>query len=131
MTTISLKDELIAYKNNAALRAKYLDYITDMNIPLADRWEVFVEAPYEFQEHRAWCFTFETERMLPSKEINWYEDFGVERCNTVYSRDLIEGTLPMFLSNIFLNDPIKAQLVLEAFRIEILDTNLGSFVYDW
>ena len=108
-----------------ALKLVYLDLITDKNIPLDERWNVFTKAPSFWQEHdlSVPSFSIEAER-----EINWYDDFNIEKRETVDLIDIIKQ----------LEEDIKRGFatgwtleLANQLKEDILKQNLGSFEYDW
>ena len=107
------------------LQVEYVEYINDKMVPLADRWEAFHVAPYEFRRSEFYVQHFESEKLLPNGEIDFYSDFYVEKYTNVYMYyfiDGIEGELD--------NYPGWTQEIVDAFKEEILKKNLGSFQYD-
>lgn len=132
-TNNTLKAELIAYKNNSTLKDRYMKYIADPDIPIDDRWNLFLEAPSHFQYHKSWCEHFSSESMLPGGEISWYDDMYVERHETVDSASFIDTKLPDYLTDScdFDKDSNEFKLIIDSFKSEILSRNLGSFVFDW
>src|SRR5512139_1306993 len=127
---MSIKDELIAYKAGGnPLKDRFLAFIKDKDVPLDERWETFKEAPNEFLVHDLSVVTFEAEKLLPRKEIVWYDgDFYIERYQVVHMTDFIED---MCADKIDMEEPGWTQELVDAFKEEILQTGLGSFEYDW
>src|ERR1035437_6640348 len=102
------------------LQVEYVEYIKDKMDPLADRWEAFHVAPYEFSRSEFYVQHFESEKLLPNGEIDFYSDFYVEKYTNVYMYyfiDGIEGELD--------NYPGWTQEIVDAFKEEILKKNLG------
>ena len=118
---MTIKEDLVAFKNNIDLRTRFINYITDTTIDLTERWETYLEAPHDFLEHRHWIVVFNSERLLDGGSINWYEDFGVMRCQVVDIKSFINQ----------LCDKGIDDSVVHSFKEEILHDGLGSFVYDW
>jgi hypothetical protein len=118
-----LFNEIEAYKNQTELKQKYLNFIQNESNALKERWKMFKHAPYEFKNHQKWIVHFEAESLLPSGEIVWFDDFYKDRYSTVNMIDIVDSMkeLPENYS----------KEVVEAFKKEILQKNLESFIYDW
>jgi len=119
---MSLKDEIIAYKNNTDLKNRYVKFVTDESIPLAERWEVFKEAPGSFKNHQNYIVHFDSEKLMPGGEVSWYDDFYLEKYETMDMFSFVEDRL--------VDEDVEAGIV-DAWRQEILRMNLGSFKFDW
>lgn len=125
---MNIVEKLEAYKlKGNPLKAEYVEYIKDKTIPLDDRWEAFRAAPSEFKEHSSWVEHFDAERLLPAREIAWY-DFGYERHQTVYMYDFVCDTLDDMLDDF---DEDEKKKIVDAFKEAVLQRNLESFDYDW
>ena len=108
-----LLNTLNSYKPN------FVEYITNPNVHLDDRWETFLMAPYEFKEHlRSY-----PNLKLAGDTISWYDDFYVEKYQTVEAETLLEWVLE--------SENEHSKEVVDSFKEEILKQNMGSFVYDW
>lgn len=101
------------------IKRLYLPYIQDKSIPLEDRWEIFGKVPQELKEHKIWIVHFPSEKKFG--EICWYDDFYVERHETVNLIDLVRS----------INRNKWSQERIDAFKEDILQMNLGSFINDW
>jgi len=118
-----LFNEIEAYKNQSELKQKYLNFIQNESNPLNERWKMFKHAPHDFKNHQNWIVHFEAESLLPSGQIVWFDDFYKDRYSTVIMTDIIDSMK---------ENPNKySKEVVEAFRKEILQENLESFIYDW
>jgi len=129
-----MKNELLnkieAYKKKEnPLKAEYIAFIKDKTFPLADRWEVYKAAPEEFQDHQSWIVHFEAEKLLPSGRISWYDDFYVEKYSEVCVSDLIDEQMAEKVEDD--EGVVWTPEILDAFREEVLQKNLGSFTFDW
>lgn len=125
---MSIKDELIAYKQDSnPLKDRFLAFIKDKSVPLNERWETYLEAPREFLEHHFWVVHFDSEKLLESGEISWYDDFGADRGVTVSGADIIDR----MEDSIEFEDDVYTPEIVAAFKEEILQKGLGSFDYDW
>lgn len=118
-------EEIREYKNNS-LSKRYVEYIRDKSIPLNDRWEVFKEAPKDWKNQSNWVQQFEVERKLG--EISWYDDFYIEKNQTVDMVDIVERLEDD--PTRFFNKGWTLELIVE-FKEEILQENISSFNYDW
>jgi hypothetical protein len=118
-----LYDEIEKYKNDNILKKRYLDYISNTKNSLNDRWKMFRHAPSSFKENETWVVHFETENLLESGEIIWFDDFYKDRYTTVYLIDIIDQMK---------EKPKKySKEFITSFKEEILQKNLESFIYDW
>ena len=126
---MTLLEEIKEFKANPIpLKDKYLAYIKDTSISLDERWEVFVEAPIEWQEHDMSYPHFDAESLLKSREISWYDDFGIDKHETVYMVEVVEHSIEKS------KDEDEENFTLEfvaALKAEVLEMNLGLFDYDW
>jgi len=97
-------------------------YIKDKSVPIEDRWASFLTAPYSIKEHE--CYG--TDLLLDGKDINWYDDFGVERYQTV-TADLI---LDWLYGREDDDGAVISDTVINDMKEQILQKNLGGFEYD-
>lgn len=126
---MSLLEEIIAYKKEPCpLKGKYLEFIQDKSHPLVERWAVFCEAPREWQQERQWIVHFETEKLLPDAEISWYDEFYVDRHETVEMANFVDVRLYEHLLDL---GEVNVDAIVAAFKEEVLDMNLYSFINDW
>jgi hypothetical protein len=119
--------EIRDYKN-CAIKNRFIEYIQDKTIPMENRWEVFLEAPSDWKNHESYIQHFDVEKKLISREISWYDDFYIEKNETVHMENVIERLeedLEDFEKHGWTKD------LISELKEEILQTNLGSFNYDW
>lgn len=120
-------DELFALMNKIRVdnETEYKKFITDKDIPLEKRWNTFKNAPYNWKYHDSYLVHFAIERII-NRKITWYDDFYIERHQTVDMCDVIEYIQES-------DRPICVDLAahIDEFKEEILSINLGSFIYDW
>jgi len=100
-------------------KAQLATYITDKNISLDDRWNMFCKSPMQMRNQEPYIITFKWENKY--KEIQWYEWFSTDRYATIDMETIIEH---MF-------DYEHSDEQIEDMKEEILEKNLGSFIYDW
>ena len=133
MSELTLLQEVIAYRDNVDLKTRYEKYIADTTIPLDDRWKLFCEAPQQFKGHQSWLVNFASEKLLPAGEISWYDDFYVNQNETVECDSFVNERLYGFLIDQcdIEEQSNEAKLIIDSFKAEILEMNLGSFDYDW
>lgn len=124
MDVITAVQDFIVMSNE--LKETYRNFISDKTVPLEDRWILFKIAPHDWKEHSRWVEYFSFEKLLPEKEINWYDDFGYERCQSVDMYILIEDYFSDFVEDL----PNKEEIITTA-KEEILSKNIGSFIFDW
>ncbi len=124
---MTIVQEIRDYKNNS-LKNRYISYIQDKSIPMAERWEAFCEAPVDWKQQKSYVEHFHVENKLKNREISWYDDFYIEKNETVVMGNIIERLeeeLEDFSSNGWTKE------IIEEFKEEILSKNLGSFDWDW
>lgn len=124
---MSILQEILDYKN-CSIKHRFIEYIQDKTIPMLTRWEVFLEAPNDWKNHESYIKRFQIERKLKGKEISWYDDFYIEKHETVHMENVIER-LEEDLED-FEKKGWNKDLIAEL-KEEILQKNLGSFNYDW
>lgn len=98
-------------------------YLRDKNIPLFDRWEIFRKTPLELLNNDTYNVSFDCEKLLHGGEISWYDDFYKDRHSTVEMVSIIESCEE--------NPDQYSEEFITAFKEEILQKCLGSFVHDW
>lgn len=119
--------EIRDYKN-CAIKQRFVEYIADKTISVENRWEIFLEAPSDWKNHKLYVEKFQIEKKLKIKEIFWHDDFYIEKNETVYMGNIIERleeNLEDFESNGWSKE------LIEELKEEILQKNLDSFNYDW
>ncbi len=124
---MSIIQEIRDYKNNS-LKQRFVEYIKDVSIPLESRWEAFLEAPMDWKYQQSYVIHFQVERKLKGREISWYDDFYIEKKETVVMENIIER-LEEDLDS-FSENGWTLELIQE-FKEEILQKNIGSFDWDW
>lgn len=142
---MTILDEIIAFKQAPnSLKDRSIAYITDMTVPLSVRWAVFKEMPDDWKNEEEWIQHFDAEKLLSRGEISWYDDFYVEKYETV---DMVEFVEERLMEKLFDdsdvdypddvygegidNLPPELQTIIDTWREEILAKNLGSFKFDW
>ena len=118
----------------ATLKEDFARVIADTELPLEERWDLFVKAPDFLKEYKGWVEDF---KAFPC-EITWYDDFNKERHETVDTVSIVESIVEdvKYSGGDFEKSKLCTRLgitpdVLVALKEEILSKNLGSFVYDW
>lgn len=96
------------------MKSRFERLIAETSIPLETRWRLFCDSPDYLKNHKTWIVDIR----LHGEEIHWYDDFYINRHQTVDMKDIVEHL-----------EEIDQDLA--AFKEEILAKNLGSFVYDW
>lgn len=131
--TKELTARINAYLNDP-LVDDYKQFITMKDVPLAERWEVFVYAPDSWKQTASWIVHFAIEQKLDN-EIEWFVDFYFERRETIDMVSLIER-LQRELD--YEGHPSKmiercgwTKELIEEFMEEIMQKNLCSFDLDW
>jgi hypothetical protein len=103
------------------IKQSFESYITNSNETLENRWKVFKLAPLELKNHESYIVHFDAEKMVNGGEIIWFDDFYFERYETIKTVRVIE----------LMNEKGYKKNIIDAFKQEILELNLGSFKYDW
>lgn len=114
------------------IKKAFAAYIKDKSIPLEKRWETFGVAPVEFKNQNSYIIHFKSEQNLPNREIVWYDDFNVEKYETVVMFNLINNQIEDLASPY--RDRNKEHFTLDFFTLmkeEVLEKNLHSFKFDW
>lgn len=125
MPTLTEKIKKIG-KEVESLKKDFAKFVKDKSLPLDERWGLFVEYGRIYGGEGSWVQHFKVEQKLKHKEICWYDDFYVERRQTVELPQIIES----IEENLCEDSDWTEELVVE-FKEEILDKNMYSFTYDW
>lgn len=112
-------------KGAEVLKEKFAAYVADKTVPLEDRWSLFETAPDALKEHSSWYADFK----INNEEISWYDDYYLDRHQTMDTLDLVSQTEEMTLSDY--TTPKYSENVINDLKEQVLAKNLGSFVYDW
>jgi hypothetical protein len=139
MTTIQeLQKEIDLYKdivNN--IHSHFMKVITDKTIPIDDRWKLFVSAPSELRGHKEYYYTFSC-----FGGFEWYDDYGAERHQTINMIDFVnevQGDVDQYIQTCSTDDLVycfteklvKIPNVVDKIKEELMQANIGSFVFDW
>ncbi len=127
----SLKNNIVTAVNMVNIaKAQFAETIKDKQIPLEERWKLFEETPLYIKGFEPWVERF----IFSGEQIAFYDDFDVEKGSTVDLHDIVQ-TLTEQLSHDGHYNPIELTeaniLDLDALKEDILQRNIGSFVYDW
>lgn len=117
------------------LRIEFSKYITNKEIPLADRWEVFIAAPRDLKKHEEYIITAKSDglKYVMDKWFDAPEVYG--RGKQIYMADVFVDCVhhgeihPSSFA--YRMDEEKAKELLTQALEEVLSNNLGSFCYDW
>lgn len=104
----SLKKELTEYCST---------YLKNKNLPLEDRWKLFVENKNLFPIH-SWILHFKD---LDKNHIEYYDDFGYERYRTIEFDELVNCIEEGTYDNVNLNN-LKEEMLL---------SGVSGFIFDW
>lgn len=125
ISTELFKKTVKDYLSQTKILKKTADaYFADESIPLEERWEVFKLCPDTLKNHDIYIVRFDLEKQFG--EIFWYDDFYTDRYATVDMVDVVEHC-----QDNETDDDCEKPGMAEAFKKEILKTNLGSFIMDW
>lgn len=102
-----------------ALKPEFSEYIKDKNIPLSERWEVFLAAPEFIKNSAPYIQDFEVDGL----ELAWFDSpFYYEKCADVLMTDVIFD----------LEDrEFCSEEAVNLLKEQILEANLHSFCLDW
>jgi len=102
----------------ARVKENLENYFSDSNIPLKERWSNFLKTPSYLKNHHSYVWHFEND---PEDKLIGFEGslFHAERCETINTSGLFEY-----------NEDVSEETISKL-KEEILQSNLGSFVYDW
>lgn len=136
MYTLRIKTMLAKIQKYIAdgeqIKQAFVTYIKDKSIPLEERWKTFGAAPFEFKNQDSSVVYFKVENTLSEGEIVWYDDFNIEKYETVEMFQFINRQIEDLASPY--RDKNKEQFTLEfftAFKEEVLDKNMHSFKFNW
>lgn len=108
-------------KQKDTLYAEVKEYVQNTDLPLDDRWDVFVWSG--FGDCSDWVVNgFKPLDDHFGREVCWYDDFHIDKYQTLEMKDLVEfmeereGSYPE---------------LIDALKEEILAKFLFSFVNDW
>ena len=87
---MTILQEIREYKN-CAIKERFVAYIKDTTISIENRWEVFIEAPSDWKNKKSFIQHFNVEKKLKNKEISWYDDFYIEKNETVDMQIIVES----------------------------------------
>lgn len=111
------------------------DYIKNKEIPLNERWDIFIIAPSEMKNHDNYLTSFDS---LPNDFVMYDGPIHVERGQTIKTNDMIEEIEEELINikndDFFRSDYYKNMFIavnLDSIKEEILSKNMGSFDYDW
>ncbi len=116
------------------VKNEFAEFIKDKSIPLDERWEFFKEAPEYLKNKSSYIEHFDAETLLEEGEIVWYDEFYIERyqeCELVNVISSIEDRINSKDDYPHSRGADYSVEFLEAFKEEILQKNMHSFVHDW
>lgn len=113
------------------IKPEYVLYIKDRTIPLEERWNVFQHMPEFMKQSGGWV---EYIPILEDSGIEWYDDFYIDRYQTVELNKIIERIKEE------LDDEYKGDLyekikdipnLVDEIKEWVLENNIYSFINDW
>lgn len=125
-------------ENTKHVKPEFEAVIRDKDIDLYNRWALWCKAPSVLKNSDIFIVHFEFEKTL--KNFNWFEDFYIERRQTVYLKDIVDNIKQDLVSaagSINYSSDYGSvekgwtQELLEGFMEDILSKNLDTFIYDW
>lgn len=117
------------------LKKEFEAVIVNKEIPLLERWKIFINADDDFKNHSDWIHSAQSDGMQYIMD-NWFdapEVYG--RGKQIDIADMLcdcVGEEEFYPENFCRTKSIEdAMILLEQALEEILSENLGSFCYDW
>lgn len=106
--------------------------IKNIAIPLDQRWNLFVSAQ-AYMPYSGWVMHFDC--LEVDNDFNWYDDFNIERHETVELIDIVEEILDdkKWYTDHPSDDHGAKWLTfnLDVFKEEILQRGMRGFIFDW
>lgn len=99
------------------LKEYCLNYLKNKNLPLEDRWNLFVENKNLFPVNN-WIMYF---KELDSNNIEYYEYFGFEKYQTVSLVELVD----------LVDGAGCSDVNLDELKEDILEKGYSAFIFDW
>jgi len=99
--------------------AVFSSYLKDYTISIDDRWDAFTEAPFYVKCEELYTPAWIPMHLLTDGRYGRYGRYvrGSPICTLAFIENLIEDDVP----------PAR----IEFFKEQILQNNLGTFIYDW
>lgn len=128
-----LKTKKIELQNEAnKIRTDFESYITNQDIPLSERWSLFVKSPDELNYHEDYLIDASSEGLQYILD-NWFdapEIYG--RGKKIETKNLFENIFKDESLNYNENQHSEGDIKLYKEAMEdILEQNCGSFCFDW
>lgn len=129
-------DKMKKFQNSLQdLKSEFETYISNLAIPIEERWETFINAPNDIKNHDHCGPSFQK---LPDDFVMYEGPIHAERGNTIVITKMfetIEESIKSIKDESFFGSKwhIKAykELNINELKEEILSKNCGSFDYDW
>lgn len=101
----------------------FFKYITNKEVPLSERWELFTQAPSYLKEHSGMMEHFQ---VLDNLGIDYFDEMYYEKYERIETYSLAER-----LEEELLGEKGLTQEKIDEVKEQILEQNLGSFDLDW
>lgn len=106
----------------AQYKGELREWVKDKSIPLEERWSTFIKS--KLGEHRT---SYEEFEWIDSD--NYYDDYHIERHETVYIDKLYEqGITPRYRTN---QAELNTEEKQQEFKEDVLNKFIYSFKMDW
>lgn len=122
-------------KEASKLKSDFEDFISNKSVPLLERWELFSNTDDSLKNNYQWLIQGKRSGLKYVMD-HWFNDFGQHGKGKVINiSELLEELAyrgefhPDCFDNNLPED--EALSLLKETLEEVLERNLGSFVYDW
>lgn len=142
--TLAAYQAAMSKAKKSKMEDQYLELIVNKEIDLATRWDIYLNAPHKFKNHEHYLCDFE---VLDQKVrgFSWYDDMYLEKNETITGERIIERIEELmrnyannqeYLGPNANRETVGKQFAdnpewLNELKEDILEQNMGSFIYDW
>ncbi len=120
-------------KSRDQVKTDILNVLKDTFYPLPERWELFKKCPADLLKTETYGPPSGLDT-LAGHEIVWYDDFYIERHETVDSVDIVERmeeNLTSTYSSQFFERHTVTQADIDAYKEAVLQSGVKEWEYDW
>lgn len=141
VSRISKTENLIEELNKKLDEGKkeFTEFVIDKEISLDIRWKLWSAAPNALKNHEPYIHHFNFEKVHDSIFIDpdYYERYETIHLYSYISdiednlRSALANPEEKIASKFLKESPFKTHKIIEELKEEILEKNLGSFIFDW